>query len=123
MKQKIVYAMLLVTTASLFNLSCEKGNEPSDTNGHLQQTKTYSSDVVKRWLGVQLPLLYSPAVSYGVNAGRYMAYCGVALYESVVPGMPSYQSLYGQLNEMPQMPQTEPGKAYHWPTCANAALA
>ena len=37
--------------------------------------------------------------------------------------MPAYQSLYGQLNEMPQMPQTEPGKAYHWPTCANAALA
>jgi hypothetical protein len=122
MKQKIVYAMLLVTTALFFNLSCQK---PSDreANGHLQQTKTYSSDVVKKWLGVQLPLLYSPAVSYGVNAGRYMAYCGVALYEAVVPGMPSYQSLYGQLNEMPQMPQTEPGKAYHWPTCANAALA
>ena len=122
MKQKIVYAILLVAIASLFNFSCRKqsNQEPS---GQLQQTKTYSSDVVKKWLGVQLPLLYSPAVSYGVNAGRYMAYCGVALYEAVVPGMPAYQSLYGQLNEMPQMPQTEPGKAYHWPTCANAALA
>lgn len=120
MKQKIVYALLLVATASLFSLSCKK---EQDTNGQLQQTKAYSSDVVKKWLGVQLPLLYSPAVSYGINAGRYMAYCGVALYEAVVPGMPSYQSLYGQLNEMPQMPQTEPGKAYHWPTCANAALA
>ncbi len=52
-----------------------------------------------------------------------MAYCGVALYEAVVPGMPAYQSLYGQLNEMPEMPKTESGKAYHWPTCANAALA
>jgi len=122
MKHKIVYAMLLVATASLFSLSCKKESD-QETNGHLQQTKTYSSDVVKKWLGVQLPLLYSPAVSYGVNPGRYMAYCGVALYEAVVPGMPSYQSLYGQLNEMPQMPQTEPGKAYHWPTSANAALA
>jgi hypothetical protein len=121
MKQKSVYAILLFVAASLLNFSCRKSNP--DNNGHLQQTKTYSSDVVKRWLGVQLPLLYSPAVSYGVNAGRYMAYCGVACYEAVVPGMPSYQSLYGQLNEMPQMPQTEPGKAYHWPTCANAALA
>jgi len=95
----------------------------TETQGHLKQTKTYSSDVVKKWLGVQLPLLYSPPVSYGVNPGRYMAYSGVALYEAVVPGMPAYQSLYGQLNEMPQMPTTEPGKAYHWPTCANAALA
>jgi hypothetical protein len=121
MKQKITYAMLLVATAGLINLSCQKGQP--DINGYLQQTKAYTSDVVKKWLGVQLPLLYSPAVSFGVNAGRYMAYCGVALYESVVPGMPSYKSLSGQLSEMPQMPQTEPGKAYHWPTCANAALA
>ncbi len=122
MKQKFVYAILLVAIASVVNLSCQKGSESPDS-GHIKQTKTYSSDVVKKWLDVQVPLLYSPAVSYGLNAGRYMAYCGVALYESVVPGMPAYQSLYGQLNEMPQMPQTEPGKAYHWPTCANAALA
>jgi hypothetical protein len=120
MKQKIVYAMWLLATASLLNLSCKKESN-LETNG--KQAKTYSSDVVKRWLGVQLPLLYSPPASYGVNAGRYMAYCGVAVYEAVVPGMPAYQSLYGQLNEMPQMPQTEPGKTYHWPTCANAALA
>ena len=114
--------MLVVATTLLFNLSCKKDSN-QDNNGDLQQTKTYSSDVVKKWLGVQLPLLYSPPASYGVNAGRWMAYCGVAVYEAVVPGMPAYQSLYGQLNEMPQMPITEPGKAYHWPTCANAALA
>src|ERR1700759_1240876 len=120
MKQKIIYAMMLTATTSLFMLSCHKD---SNEDKNQQQTKAYSSDVVKKWLAVQVPLLYSPAVSYGVNAGRYMAYCGVAVYESVVPGMPDYKSLYGQLNEMPQMPQTEPGKAYHWPTCANAALA
>ncbi|WP_431213873.1 vanadium-dependent haloperoxidase [Puia sp. P3] len=122
MKQKIVYAMVLIATASLLNLACRKHSNP-DTNGHQQQTRELFFGCRKKWLGVQLPLLYSPAVSYGVNAGRYMAYCGVALYEAVVPGMPSYQSLNGQLNEMPQMPPTEPGKAYHWPTCANAALA
>src|ERR1700754_1063726 len=122
MKQKIVFAILLLAVASLLNFSCRKQSNQED-NGHLHQTKTYSSDVVKKWLGVQLPLLYSPAVSYGVNGPRYMAYCGVAAYEAVVPGMPGYQSLYGQLHEMPQMPPTEPGKAYHWPTCANDALA
>ena len=120
MKQKIVYSILLLATASLFYLSCKKDSKQDD---HLQQTNAYASDVVKKWLGVQLPLLYSPPASYGINAGRYMAYCGVAVYEAVVPGMPDYQSLYGQLNDMPQMPQTEPGKTYHWPTCANAALA
>jgi len=93
-------------------------------NGHLKQTKTYSSDVVKKWLGVQTAMLYRPAGNpFGLNPGRYMAYFGVALYESVVPGMPTYQSLQNQLNGMPAMPQTEPGVGYYWPAAANAALA
>jgi len=128
-----------VFVASLFIsafLSCKKEMKPSslsnienselkknDINGHLRQTKTFSSDVVKEWLETQLSLLYSPKSSYGVNPGRYMAYSGIALYEATVPGMPTYQSLSGQLNQMPAMPETERGKAYHWPTCANAALA
>jgi hypothetical protein len=48
---------------------------------------------------------------------------GGVLYESVVPGMPAYQTLYGQLTNMPAMPATENGKAYHWAASANAALA
>jgi hypothetical protein len=41
----------------------------------------------------------------------------------VVPGMPAYQSLYGQLTDMPEMPTVEPGQHYHWPASANAAMA
>jgi hypothetical protein len=131
LNQKLLVMLFIIITIT----SCQKKDvsaPPSninarvaktETHGHLKQTKTFTADVVKKWLAVQLPLLYSPPVSYGVNPGRYMAYSGVALYEAVVPGMPAYQSLYGQLNEMPEMPKTEPGKAYHWPTSANAALA
>ena len=128
---------LLLFSFMFFLVSCQKETSTRNSktqeegiaakkdqeHGHLQQTKTYSSDVVKKWLELQVPLLYSPPTPYGVSPGRFMAYCGVAVYESVVPGMPAYQSLYGQLNQMPQMPKTEPGKAYHWPTCVNAALA
>ena len=95
-----------------------------DANGHLKQTKTYSSDVVKQWLTVQTSMLYRPSGNpFGLNPARYMAYTGVALYEAVVPGMPAYQSLHGQLTNMPAMPATVPGVAYHWPTTAHAALA
>jgi hypothetical protein len=137
MKSKTICTLVVpLLFASVF-LSCKKNMRPSlmsnienrelkgrnEINGHLKQAKTFSSDVAKEWLETQMSLLYSPKKSYGVNAGRYMAYSGIALYEAVVPGMPAYQSLSGQLNEMPEMPKTEPGKAYHWPTCANAALA
>ena len=93
-------------------------------NGHLKQTKTFSSDVVKKWLTMQTSMLYRPSGNaFGLNPGRYMAYSGVALYESVVPGMPAYQSLHGQMTNMPVMPATKPGFAYHWPSSAHAALA
>ena len=59
----------------------------------------------------------------GLPPARYFAYSAIALYESVVPGMPSYQTLSGQLTDMPAMPKTTAGLAYHWPTCGNAALA
>jgi hypothetical protein len=134
MKSKMMFAALLPLFFAAFFFSCSKevklpfahqtGNHADNgQNGHLKQTKTFTSDVVKKWLDLQSSLLYSPSGSFFVNAGRYMAYSGVAAYEAVVPGMPSHKSLYGQLNEMPRMPETEPGKAYHWPTCANAALA
>jgi hypothetical protein len=93
--------------------------------GHLKQTKTFSSDVVVSWLNMQLQMVKAPlpAGTAGQGTDRCQAYCGIALYESVVPGMPAYQSLYGQLTDFPAMPSTEPGKAYNWAVSANAALA
>lgn len=96
-----------------------------DGNGHLQQTKTFSSDAVVSWLGMQLNMLRIPLPA-GVGSqatDRAQAYAGIALYESVVNGMPAYQTLAGQLTAMPYMPSTQPGKAYHWGASANAALA
>ncbi len=134
MKQKILYAVLLIGIVSVFNFSCKKELDPEknsttenidDLNGHLKQTKTFSSDVVIRWLNMQLDMLRVPlAPGTGSQAAsRAQAYCGIATYESVVPGMPAYQTLTGQLTDFPAMPSTQPGKAYHWAASANAALA
>jgi hypothetical protein len=55
-------------------------------------------------------------------AARAFGYLGVALYEALVPGMPGYQSLASQLNDLPALPKPA-DKAYHWPVVANSALA
>jgi hypothetical protein len=52
---------------------------------------------------------------------RLLAYFGVALYESLVPGMPGYRSLHDLLPGFPETPQT-PRSSMHWPTVANHAL-
>lgn len=125
MKQTILNPFALLFFVLVF-FSCKKDSLSADAKGrgHLQQTKTFSSDVVKRWLAVQTNMLNRPSGNpFSFNPSRYMAYCGLAVYEAVVPGMPAYQSLVGQLTDMPEMPQTHSGYQYHWPTAANAALS
>jgi hypothetical protein len=131
---------LVLLSLSLFTVvSCQKEaerfpvqeesptaqNNNINENGHLKQTKTFSGDVVIRWLNLQLDMLRVPlaAGTGSQGADRAMAYCGIATYESVMPGMPAYQSLTNQLNGFPAMPSVENGKAYHWSASANAALA
>src|SRR5258705_10198828 len=102
-----------------------ESTQNNNGRGHLQQTKTFSSEVVVKWLNMQLDMLRVPlaAGTGSQSADRAHAYAGLALYEAVVPGMPAYQSLSGQLTAFPAMPETEPGEAYHWAAVANATLA
>ena len=110
---------VLVMALLLVSIACDDDDDKNEKG-----TQTYSSDVVREWLDVQVGMLYAPTGNpFAFNPSRYMAYCGVALYESVVPGMPQYQSLQGQLTDMPAMPAMDPGLEYHWPSSANAALA
>ena len=130
--------LMATLTVILFYTSCQKdvinknaktglqeSTKSEGANGHLQQAKTFSSEGVIKWINMQLVMLKvpRPAGTGSQATDRCQAYCGIALYESVVPGMPAYQSLSGQLTDFPQMPSTEPGKAYHWAASANAALA
>ncbi len=136
MKKLIAPIAIILMAITLFN-SCKKemdeqlqwqvNDSQSNANkihGHLKQTKTFSSEVAFKWIDMQLELIRTnPTPLGGVPPQRYYAYSAIALYESVVPGMPSYRSLSGQLTDMPDMPKTLHGYAYYWPACGNAALA
>ena len=136
MKTRYLIGLLLFSVATVGFFSCQKEtskpqtehvspstNAPSQ-HGHLKQTKEYSSEVVVKWMDMQLRLFRTNATPIGgLPPQRYYAYSAIALYESVVSGMPAYQTLSGQLTDMPVMPQTNPSFAYHWAACANAALA
>jgi membrane-associated phospholipid phosphatase len=127
---------MLFMLVMVFSPGCKKENDQTlpqegttialnKLNGHLQQAKTFSSKGVITWINMQLNMLRLPLPSGtgGQATDRCQAYCGIALYEAVVNGMPAYRSLSGQLNGLTNMPSTEPGKAYHWAASANAALA
>src|SRR5215204_6998898 len=69
------------------------------TNGHLKQTKTFSSDVAIKWMDMQVKQMRAyPGIVGNAAYSRHYAYSGIALYEAVVPGMPAFQSIASQLN-------------------------
>jgi hypothetical protein len=128
--KKIITPVAIMLLASTSLNSCQKLEDLAHMTGHdsdyghMQQTKNYSSEVAFKWMDMQLHLiLTNPTPLGGTPAQRYFSYGSIALYESVVPGMPGYNSLSGQLTDLPGMPNTLPGKAYYWPASANAALA
>jgi PAP2 superfamily len=63
---------------------------------------------------------FSPPV-----AARAYAYTGLALYESVVGGMPDHRSLQGTVNGLllNSLPTPETGLEYHWGLVASSALS
>jgi hypothetical protein len=97
---------------------------PTAPGGRADRPATaYSAQVATEWFRLALQLTQqTPGFSPPV-AARAMAYMGLTLYESVVPGMPGYQSLAGQLNELQSLPWAQPDEVLHWPTVANASLA
>lgn len=126
--------VLAALTAFLLTTACNKELKLNDQNtakslaantsqGHLVQTKTFSAEAALKWMDMQLRLMRTAVGVPNVAFARPYAYTGITLYEAVVGGMPAYQSIAGQLNGLTDMPKTEPGKAYHWPSVANAALA
>jgi membrane-associated phospholipid phosphatase len=83
----------------------------------------YSAGVATEWFALALQLTQqTPGFSPPV-AARTLAYLGLSLYESVVPGMPQHHSLAGQLNELSSLPWAQPDEVLHWPGVANAAMA
>jgi len=123
---------LFIFGSLLFLVSCKRDSDiVVDGANEKTHTKKYSAEVAQKWLDLQLRILRlagatptTPGANpYSLNGNRQFAYMGIALYESVLPGMPSQQSLYGQLTAMPAMPDVAKKNEYHWPTSANAALA
>ena len=98
--------------------SCRNDDDPPA----LTDASAYPADVVTSWLNLQLRLTQAAPASQPVMARRF-AYAGLALYESIVPGLTRYQSLAPQLSGLGTLPAPEPNARYHWPASANAAMA
>jgi hypothetical protein len=116
---------LIFAAVTMFFTSCEEfPHVPSNGEGRPgpNLTKKYSADVAIQWVNLQQRLIKSTPGFDPLVASRSFAYSGLALYESVLKGMPAYVSVASprigtNINEVSHQ------QIIHWPASANAAMA
>jgi hypothetical protein len=106
---KPLYSLLLFF--SLAMVACKTEKPPTD------------SELASEWAEMTLFILKNTPSNTPTFASRSLGYIGLTMYESVVQGFPSYQSLQYQLDGLDSLPIAEVGKTYHWGISLNAAQA
>ncbi|MGH7318164.1 MAG: vanadium-dependent haloperoxidase [Candidatus Rokuibacteriota bacterium] len=96
---------------------------PSVAYASFPSAESSEADVAIAWYDQALRLIqqtpgYTPPV-----AARALAYLGVSLFESLVPGIADGRSLAGQVRDLPKVPTTGRNTAYDWNIVANSTLA
>lgn len=114
---------VLVLAALCAGLPAVRAQAPAEASSATPPAEAYSAEVATEWVALALLLTQQTHGMSPPVASRALAYLGLALYESVAPGMPGHRSLAGQLNELQSLPWAQPDEPLHWPTVANTAMA
>ena len=139
MKTRIKLILLLAGTSLIILSGCKKNDNfasPSTQSATTNDEVVYdeavrgvltsksNGEVPAKWYALAITLAQTtPNQGVAPINARAFGYMGLALYESVVSGIPADKSIQSQLNEMPALPQVVHGEKYFYPSCANAALA
>jgi hypothetical protein len=125
MKLKTKGLACILIIAFLIPMGCRKEGHipppPIGKNGFL--ASFYNADVPEAWFKMAIALALHTPGNTGPVVSRTFGYMGLALYESVVPGMPDNKSIQHQLDGLPELPRVESHKLYYYSVSANAALA
>jgi PAP2 superfamily len=124
MKLNRITWLLIMTAAFFLPTGCKKDSGPGENPGkHESLTALYNAEVPIAWFKLAVSLSRVIPGYTGPVASRTFGYMGLALYESVVPGMSDNKSIQHQLNGLPDLPKADASKLYYFAVTANAALA
>ena len=100
-------------------LSFQKNKQVNTASDKSLPASSYSSDVLDKWMTIQIRLMASTQANFNGPFVRIYAYSGVAAYAAIYPGISKKSVdlfLTTWLNGMPDLPATDPNKKYHWPS-------
>ncbi len=104
----------------------DKSTDPAPiTGGGKKVNSPLANTLDSKFLGdltnLHLKLIKNSAGYVSPVAARSLAYTSLATYESLLPGMPGYQSMAKQLNGLSTLPQADSTKEYNWALAATFA--
>ncbi len=105
--------------ASLVLISCHKGDPSNNENA----PSSYSSDVLDKWMTMQLRLMRNATGIPNQTLSRHFAYTGIVALESLAPGLPANLNHYRKWNSLSGLPTIEHSVKYYYPANVNAAMA
>lgn len=122
---------LLIIFGSIYISSCNKnkatevdpidqGKDTTTVNPSVS-ADVFPASIATTWTSLHLYLIQNTPGFTAPIAARSLGYTSLALYESIVPGMKTNQSLVGQVENLKGLPKIENSKTYHWGLAANAA--
>ena len=89
-----------------------------------EEQREYSQlDLATSWADLTLHITQFTPANSPTFASRCLGYIGLTMYESIVHGYDSHNSLAGQLNGIEKFPLPEQGKTYSWELALNAGQA
>ncbi len=114
-----LFLVLFALAAIVLMPSCERDPVADEQTG---LTASYDAKVPLAWNNLFLEIdRFSPGYRPPA-AARALAYTGLAVYETVVPGMPEYNSL-GSVYVQIDLPKADESTTYNWAIAANAAYS
>lgn len=112
----LLAALLAVLTLN----SCDKQDEIEQNNN---RPSAYSSNVLDKWMSMQLRLMKNATGIPNQAFSRHFAYAGVAALESLAPGMPGHVQWSTRWNGLNSLPVIEHSVKYYYPANVNGAMA
>lgn len=112
---KILTAFLIT---SVFLVSCKKDIN-DQTSTEFKTVSEFRYDVVHEWNDLWLEIERYATGYRPCPTANALGYVGLANYEALVTGMPSYRSLADNYNGL-TIPKAFLNQEYHWPTVVNA---
>jgi hypothetical protein len=120
--------LLVFLCVSFF--ACKKTEVPLSQNAESssdllvnKSASQFSSEVIDKWMTMQLRLDRDAIGIPNVDFFRYCAYSGVAAFAAVAPGADVGASFSGKLNRLTNLPQAKGLAPLYWPASVNTALA